>query len=253
MPSSRTRSVPGTGRDEVVVEALVPGRGGEVVGVGGEFVLRLAAHAVLLGQPFGGLAQGDGPVLGHGLVHQAPAQRRGGQGQVSCRVGLLGLGQYPRGTGHGLGAADQHELGVAGVDLAGGDDRRVQGGAAQPVDRGAGDRDRQPGQQGAHPGDVAVFLAGAVGVAEDHLVDPLDVEGRGALDDLTDHVRGEVIRADPGEAGAELPERGPDGVVHISLVHGFLSISASSMAASSMEWKTCWAVLKAVLAEGTPQ
>ncbi len=53
---------------------------------------------------------------------------------------------------------------------------------------------------------------------------------------------------DPGKAGAELAERRPHGVVNESLVHDFLSISASSI-----EWKTCWAVLKAVLAEGTPQ
>ncbi len=248
MPSSRTRSVPGDRGDEVVVEPLVPGRGGEVVRVRGELVLLLAGHAVLLAQPLGGLTQRDGPLRRHGLVHQAPAQRGGRQGHVPGRVGLLRLGQHPRGTGHGLGAADEHQLGVAGVDLPGGDDRRVQGRAAEPVDRGAGDRDRQSREQGAHPGDVAVLLAGAVGVAEHHLVDPLHVELRGTLHGFTDHVRGEVIRADGGEAGAELPERRANGVVHKSLVHAVWSISAVSISL-----KTCCAVLKAVLAEGTPQ
>ena len=76
-PASFSAEVPGRMRlvadqvgardrgDEVVVEAFVPGLGGEVVRGGGEFVLALAGDAVFLGQPFGGFAQGDRPVRGH--------------------------------------------------------------------------------------------------------------------------------------------------------------------------------------------
>ena len=39
-------------------------------------------------------------------------------------------------------------------------------GGAEPVDRRAGHRGRQPGEQRRHPGDVAVVLAGLVGGAE---------------------------------------------------------------------------------------
>ena len=45
--------------------------------------------------------------------------------------------------------------------------------------------------------------------------------------DSRDHVRGKVIRADGGEAGAELAEGGTHGVVNKSLVHGSSFVGAS--------------------------
>ena len=102
----------------------------------------------------------------------------------------------------------------------------------------------KPGQQAGHPRDVAVVLAGAVGVAEDDLLDGTGVQLRVALQDrLQDH-GGEVVGPDLGEAAVEPAERGADGVVH-ERAHASPSPSSSA--------STRWAIRKAVLASGTPQ
>ena len=61
-------------------------------------------------------------------------------------------------------------------------------------------------QQGGHAGDVAVFLAGTVGVAEHHLVDPLNIEPRRPLDGLADHVGSKVIGTDAARPEPNLPK-----------------------------------------------
>ena len=65
--------------------------------------------------------------------------------------------------------------GVPDLDRAAGLHRRIEARAAQAVDRRAGDRRRETRQQHRHPSDVAVVLAGGVGVAEQHVVDQLGV------------------------------------------------------------------------------
>jgi hypothetical protein len=62
--------------------------------------------------------------------------------------------------------------GVAERDGPRGLDDGFEPGGAQPVDGRARHRGGQTGEQGGHAGDVAVLLAGAVGVAEVHVVDP---------------------------------------------------------------------------------
>ena len=86
------------GHDEVVVEAVAPGGVGEAVGAGGEVVLPLARDVVALAQLLGGLAERDGPLRRHRRVDQTPAESRGGQSEIACGIGLLGLGQHPGGA-----------------------------------------------------------------------------------------------------------------------------------------------------------
>ena len=93
-----------------------------------------------------------------------------------------GLSSDPRRAAHRLDAADEHEVGVAGLDRAAGLHRGVEARAAEAVDGAAGDARRQAGEQHGHARDVAVVLAGAVGVAEDDVVDPGGVEVRRALE-----------------------------------------------------------------------
>src|SRR6478752_7273012 len=164
---------PGDGDDEVVVPAVVPGLVGEAVRPLGEGVLAFAGDTVLLAQLLGRLAERHGPLRRHGRIDQPPTERCGGEGEIACGVRLLGLGQDPGGAAHRLGPAADDDVGVAGLDRARGDHGRVEAGAAESVDRGAGDARRQTREQRGHARDVAVLLARPVGVAEHDLVDLL--------------------------------------------------------------------------------
>ena len=78
--------------------------------------------------------------------------------------------------------------------------------AAQPVDRRARHARRQAGEQHRHPGDVAVVLARAVGVAEEHVVDPR--RGRAPGERSTQRAR---RRARRGRRGARRRARRRSG------------------------------------------
>ena len=117
--------------------------------------------------------------------------------------GRSGLGQHVRRPGHRLHPAGDHDRGVPDGDRARGADHGVEAGGAQPVDRRAGHRRRQPGEQRRHPGDVAVVLTGLVGGAEADLADPGGVEAGGPVEQRPDHHRAEVV-------GADLRQRAPE-------------------------------------------
>ena len=229
------------GHDQVVVEAVGPRRVGEVVGAGGELVLPLPRDAEPVGQLLVGLAERDGPLGRHPLVHEPPAQRRRDRGDVAGRVGARRLGQHPRGAGHRLDAAGEHDVGVARLDGPRTRHRGVERRAAEPVHGDGRHRGRQPGQQHGHPADVAVVLTGPVGVAPDDVADPLGVEVGRLRQHAGDRGGGQVVGAYVGQRAAEPPERRPRGGVHEGGGHW----SSSS--------RTCWAIRKALLAAGTPQ
>jgi hypothetical protein len=128
---------------------------------------------------------------------------------VPARIRALGLEQHPRRPRHRLHAAHQHQVGVAGLHGPARLHRGIQRGAAQPVDGVGGHAGRQPGQQHRHPPDVAVVLAGAVGVAERDVVDARRIELRRACKQRPDRVRGQVVRAHAGERAPRAPERRP--------------------------------------------
>ena len=88
-------------------------------------------------------------------------------------------------------------------------DDGAQPGRAQPVDGDARDVEGKSGQEGGHPGHVAVFLAGAVGVAQDDFVDAVRVQA-GPGHGLADHQRGQVVGADRGQRAAVPAHRSPD-------------------------------------------
>ncbi len=125
---------------------------------------------------------------------------------------LVGLGQHVGSTAHPLDAAGDHRVGVAGGDRTAGLDQRLGAGRAEPVHGDAGNGDGEPRQQRGHPGDVAVLLAGTVGVAEVDVVDLGRVEPGVPLDQLGDGQRGEVVGAHVREAAAVASERCADGV-----------------------------------------
>ena len=241
MPSSRASSAPRHGHDEVVVEAGLPGRVGEVVRARGELVLPLPGDREPVGEQLVGLAQRDRPLRRHPLVDQPPAQRRRDRGDVAGREGPRRLGQHPRRPGHRLHAAGEHHVGVAGLDGPRGLHRGVQRRAAEPVHRHRRHRDRQPGQQHRHPADVAVVLAGLVGAAPDHVADRGRVERRRLGQHRGDRRRGQVVGPHLGQRAAEPAERRPRRGVQEGVTHRTAPPS------------TCCAIRNAVLAAGTPQ
>ena len=86
--------------------------------------------------------------------------------------------------------------------------RRRQPGTAQPVDGDARDLLRETGQEQAHPGDVAVVLAGLVGAAE---VDVLDLRGGTLVRSArASRTRRQVVGTDGAQGAAVAADRGAD-------------------------------------------
>ena len=107
----------------------------------------------------GALAERDRPAFRHPRVDHPPAE--GGRVKLLVRPGKapLRLQQHPGSTAHRLDPGGDDQRGVAGLDRAAGADRRLEAGAAEPVDGGAGDAGRQARQQHRHAGDVSVVLS----------------------------------------------------------------------------------------------
>ena len=127
-------------------------------------------------------------------------------------VGPLGLEEHPGGAGHALHPAGQRHVGVSDGDGPRARDHRFEAGAAQAVDRRAGHRHGQPGQERGHAGHVAVVLARAVGVTEVHLVDGGRVELRRPLHDGLHRHRREVVGPHAGQRATMAPHRRPHGI-----------------------------------------
>ncbi len=163
-----------------------------------------------------------------------------------------GLGEHPRRARHRLHPAGDDDLGVTGLDGAGGDHGGVEARAAQPIDRRRGHADRQAGEQHGHPADVAVVLPGPVGVAPHDLVDLTVVEAGSAVEHPGQGDGGQVVGAHIGERTAEAAERRTGRGVEIGLGHASAA-SPWSGSWSGSSARTSWAIRKAVLASGTPQ
>ena len=94
-----------------------------------------------------------------------------------------------------LDAAADDRLDALEHHHVGGLDDRLQAGVAEPVDRDAGDGDREPGAQRGDARDVVAGGAVRLAAAEDDLLDLLGIEAG----DLGDRVADRV--APPGRRG----------------------------------------------------
>src|SRR3954447_20730969 len=110
---------------------------------------------------------------------------------VFSMTSAAGVAFAEGGAALALDPAGKEDVAHARLDHPGGDVDRLQPRGAEPVHRAAGDRVGQPGEQGGHAGDVAVVLAGLVGVAEVDVVDQRRVDF-GALNDGLEDQRGQV-------------------------------------------------------------
>ena len=183
----------------------------------GELVLLVARNRVLAAEVLGRLdhparhrvvdaAGGDPPADQAVLEHRAtgagsPAQRR--------RVEL--------GLAHALGAAGEHEVGGAGLNLHARLDHRLQPGAAAAVDLEAWHVDRQPRIERRHAAERG-RLTVRITLTQQHVVDLVAPEAR-ARDQLLDHGRRERRHADLPEHAAETANRRPERLADQSVAH----------------------------------
>ncbi len=205
--------------DPLVVEPAIPCGGSALMAAERKRVLRLTGDRVQARELLGACPERDRPLLGHPRVDHPPAEGRGPQLLVLARERALGLQHHPRCAAHRLDAADDDDRGVAGLDRAARLGRGFEARRAQAVDRGPGHARRQPIQQPGHPGDVAVVLAGLVGVAEQDVVDPLRIEPRRAVEQRADGMRAEVVRPHGRETSAIAPEWSSDRIDNVRRAH----------------------------------
>jgi hypothetical protein len=167
-----------------------------------ERVLVLARDPVALGHVLARLAHGlEREHLLHPGIREAPAERR-----VPGRpVTVLGLRRHERRSRHGFDPAGDEEFPVPGTDRVRGADHGGETRRAEAVDRDAGDALRQPSEESAHAGDVAVVLPRLVGGAEVDVFDRGGIDAR-ALDGFPDDERREVVGALPRERAAVAPD-----------------------------------------------
>jgi hypothetical protein len=133
------------------------GCGGAPLGLGGVVVLSLAGDLVSARNQLGG-------------VEHAGVQA-GNIGAQPWVLGAVGVDVLVLHSGHGLCAAGDDNIGVAGFDHPGSEGDGHEPGGALAVHRHPGHCDWQPGAQGSLTGQVHSLAALLQGCAEDDVVD----------------------------------------------------------------------------------
>ena len=198
--------------DEAVVLAGVVGRGHPLVGAHRPGVLLVAADAQLGRQPARRRRRGSRSSA-RGTSGWPCASRPWSGAAASTRGSASsGFGQHVGRPAHALDAAGDDEVGVAGGDGAARLHHGLAARGAQPVDRDTRHADGQAGEQRGHAGDVAVLLAGAVGVAVVDVLDRRGVEAGVPGDELGDRQGREVVGADARQAAAVAAEGRAHGI-----------------------------------------
>ena len=137
--------------------------------------------------------------------------------------GWVGRGGAELGTSRSVASpellADVADDADAGLDGARRGADGVHARAAQPVQRGARNPDRQAGEQAGHARDVAVVLAGLVGAAEDHVGDRGPVDLGVARHQRTQRDRAQVVGSHARQGAAVAAEGGALRVADEGFVH----------------------------------
>ena len=110
---------------------------------------------------------------------------------------------------HGLGAAGDHDVGLAEPDPVGGHGHGLKAGRAEAVDRHARHVVGQAGQQSADARDVHALLGLGHGAADDHILDFRAVDLRHLGHRFANHVGQQIVG--PGIAKTALEGLGNRG------------------------------------------
>ena len=150
-----------------------------------------------------------------------------------ARERLVGLAEDERRARHALDAAADGDLGVARRDAPDGVAHRLETRPAEAVHGDGRHLVRETREERRHARDVAVVLARLVGRAEGDLIELL-AEGRGALAERDEDVRGQVVGAHRREPAAVAADGGADGVDEEDFAEG--RHVAPSLAQPSTAW-----------------
>ena len=154
----------------------------------------------------------------HERIHKSPADG----GIEDLRLSLKrrgGFAHHKRRAGHRLHPARNQQVAVARLNGARGKTNRVQPGSAQAVDCRAGDRLRHTGQQQRHARHVAVIFPRLVGTAENHVVNPLQVELRVAGQQRAQRHGAEIVSSNGGKRAAVAAHRGSNAITNKCVTH----------------------------------
>ena len=184
-----------------------------------ELVLGLPGDRVDPGELLRAGPERDRPLLGHPRVDHPPPQGGRPQLLVIARERALGLQQDPRRPAHRLDPTHQHDRGVAGLDRPAGLGGRLEARRAEPVDGRSRDAGGQPVEEPRHPRDVAVVLAGLVGIPEQDVIDPARIELRRAVEQRAHRVRGEIVGPHGRQASAVPAEGCSDRIDKVRRAH----------------------------------
>ena len=173
------RAVAGRDRNHLAgVLAVVPGGGGAGVARDRQRLLLLARDLVLAGEVLGGLAHGHVGALA--LLVEVGVGRR-----VKAAHGH---------AAHGFDAGADERLAGIHADRTGSDVDRLHRRAAEAVDGGAGDRDRQVRDERHDAAQVEALLALGEGAADDQVLDLGGIDA-GLIDQPVHDLGREIVRA----------------------------------------------------------
>lgn len=184
-----------------------------------ECVLICPADAEVLGNVFSGAGHRLGPVCGvEGRIDEPPSHCGVFELLVPAESGIT-LAHDKRRPGHALHATCDGHVHFAGADRAGRGPDRFEAGRTEAIERHAGHLNRQPGQQQAHPGNVAIVLAGLIGAAIEDLVDRPKIQPWVAFLQCGEWHRTQVVCADFGQRSAVATDGSTDGVANEGIAH----------------------------------
>ena len=154
----------------------------------------------------------------HERIHKSPADSGIKDFRLTLKRGG-GFAHHKRRARHRLHAARNQQLAIARLNGAGSKTNRVQPRSAQAVNGGSGHRLRQPGQQGRHARYVAVIFPRLVSAAENHIVDPLEVELGIAGQQRAQRHGTEIVGPDCGKRAAVATHRGSNAITNKCVTH----------------------------------
>ncbi len=167
-----------------------------------ELVLIFTVDVMFLGDILGGLAIIDQRIeFAHALVGKTPAEGAVVHVNIAALKRIGRFAHDPGAAGHAFDAAGDEQVAVIGFHRAARLIDRFEAGAAQAIDRCAGNRVGQTGEQGSVARDVARIFAGLIGAAEVDVFDLVFIDA-GLFDHLADDVGGEIVGANVFENAA---------------------------------------------------